>query len=58
MNKHGFEYEPPKARIFRFNNNDRILTESGTVEPAPEPTPYYAAAALNDLFGGINTTKE
>lgn len=41
-------------QIYRFDNNDLILTESGE----PWPTPDYAAAALNDLFGGKNTTFE
>lgn len=49
-------YEPPKATIYRFDENDRILTASGG-EPEP-PTPNYAANALNALFGGTNTTIE
>ena len=48
-------YEPPKATIYRFDENDRILTDSGgTVTPNPN----YAANALNVLFGGTNTTIE
>lgn len=47
-------YEPPKATIYRFDENDRILTASGGVKP----TPNYAANALNALFGGTNTTIE
>lgn len=54
MNRERLAYEPPKTRIYRFDDNDRILTESGTVEPTAE----YAAAALNELFGGTNTTIE
>lgn len=54
MNKNGLKYEPPKTKIYRFDDNDRILTESGIVEPTAE----YAANALNDLFGGTNTTIE
>ena len=50
-------YEPPKATIYRFDENDRILTASGESEP-PTPTPNYAANALNQLFGGTNTTLE
>ena len=42
-------YEPPKATIYRFDENDRILTDSGA---------NYAANALNELFGGTNTTIE
>ena len=49
-------YEPPKATIYRFDENDRILTASGG-EPVP-PTPNYAANALNQLMGGTNTTIE
>lgn len=45
-------YEPPKATIYRFDENDRILTASGT------PTPNYAAKALNEFMGGTNTTIE
>lgn len=52
MNKQQFEYEPPKAKVYRFNSNERILTESGIPEPS------YATASLNELFGGINTTFE
>ena len=44
-------YEPPKAAIYRFDENDRILTASGG-------PPDYAANALNELFGGTNTTIE
>lgn len=44
-------YEPPKATIYRFDENDRILTASGE-------TPDYAANALNEFFGGTNTTIE
>ena len=49
-------YEPPKATIYRFDENDRILTASGG-EPEP-PTPNYAANALNEFMGGTNTTIE
>ena len=48
-------YEPPKATIYRFDENDRILTASGETEI---PTANYAANALNQLFGGTNTTIE
>ncbi|MCI6420516.1 MAG: hypothetical protein MR816_00310 [Blautia sp.] len=54
MSKNGKVYEPPKAKIYRFDDNDQILTESGT----PAPTAEYAANALNQLFGGTNTTIE
>lgn len=50
-------YEPPKATIYRFDENDRILTTSGGVTPTPN-SPNYAANALNQLMGGTNTTIE
>ena len=56
MNKNGLKYEPPKTRIYRFDDNDRILTESGT--PEPTTPPEYAANALNEYLGGTNTTIE
>lgn len=49
MEEKGKEYEPPAVRIYRFDDNDLILTASGE---------DYAANALNALFGGINTTIE
>ena len=58
MNKNGKVYEPPKAKIYRFDDNDQILTESGRVDPAPDPTAEYAANALNKFMGGTNTTIE
>lgn len=48
-------YEPPKATIYRFDENDRILTASGE---SVTPTPNYAANALNEFMGGTNTTIE
>ncbi|MGM9550820.1 MAG: hypothetical protein ACI3XA_01040 [Clostridia bacterium] len=54
MKKCEYEYEPPKAKIYRFDDNDRILTESGI----DEETYDYAAFALNRFFGGTNTTIE
>ena len=60
MNKNGKVYEPPKAKIYRFDDNDQILTASGTTGPTtpPEPIPNYAANALNEFMGGTNTTIE
>ena len=60
MNQKERVYEPPKARIYRFDDNDRILTASGTggETPTPVPTADYAARALNQLMGGTNTTIE
>ena len=66
MDKKGRIYEPPRAKIYRFDDNDRILTDSnepgggGGVTPTPTPTPTvdYAARALNGLMGGTNTTIE
>ena len=57
MTKNGTTYEPPKARVYRFDENDKILTFSGT-PTAPEPTAEYAANALNRLMNGTNTTIE
>ena len=54
MNREQLAYEPPKTKIYRFDDNDRILTESGIVEPIAE----YAANALNEYLGGTNTTIE
>ena len=56
MNKNEKAYEPPKMKIYRFDDNDRILTARGTV--TPDPTPNYAANALNEWMGGTNTTIE
>ena len=50
-------YEPPKAIIYQFDDNDQILTASGG-EQTPDPTPNYASKALNDFMGGTNTTIE
>ena len=52
MNKNEKAYEPPKMKVYRFDDNDRILTASGS------PTPDYAARALNQLFNGTSTTIE
>ena len=57
MNKNERAYEPPKAKIYRFEDNEKILTASGGGGTA-EPVPEYAANALNRLFGGTNTTIE
>lgn len=57
MNRNGKEYEPPKLRIYRFDDNDLLLTASGEVQE-PTHTRDYAANALNELFGGTNTTIE
>ena len=56
MMKNSMAYEAPKAKVYRFDENDQILTASGDV--TLEPTPNYAANALNQLFGGTNTTIE
>lgn len=61
MDKKGRIYEPPRAKIYRFDDNDQILTDSnvpGGGGSATEPTAEYAANALNQLFGGTNTTIE
>lgn len=59
MNKNRRAYEPPRMKIYQFDDNDQILTESGGINvPDPTPTPNYAANALNKLMGGTNTTIE
>ena len=61
MDKKGRIYEPPRAKIYRFDDNDRILTDSngpGGGGSDTELTAEYAANALNKLFGGTNTTIE
>lgn len=63
MNKNERVYEPPKAKIYRFDDNDQILTDSSNTPgggggSTPTSTPEYAANALNQLFGGTNTTIE
>ena len=62
MNKNGTAYEPPKAKAYRFDENDQILTASGgggsIPMPTPDPTADYATRALNDFMGGNNTTFE
>lgn len=64
MTKNVTTYEPPMAKVYRFDENDRILTESGGVSggggSSDPTTPHvdYAARALNELLGGTNTTIE
>ena len=56
MNEAKKPYEPPRLKIYQFDDNDQILTASGDVTTTP--TPNYAAHALNELMGGTNTTIE
>ena len=64
MNKSGKAYEPPMAKVYRFDDNEQILTASsgtgggGTTPDPVTPTADYAARALNELMGGTNTTIE
>lgn len=58
MDKNGRVYEPPKAKIYRFGDNDQVLTASGVPTPTPDPTADYAANALNLFMNGTNTTIE
>lgn len=58
MKQNGGAYEPPKMKIYQFDDNDLLLTASGTPTPAPAVQADYAADALNELFGGTNTTIE
>ena len=54
MSKNGKVYEPPKMKVYQFDDNDQILTISGGDEDEPD----YAANALNEFMGGTNTTIE
>lgn len=56
MDENRKAYESPKAKIYRFDDNDLILTASG--ETTAPQTANYAANALNELIGGTNTTIE
>ncbi len=60
MTKNSMAYEAPKAKVYRFDENDQILTASGAtnIPTTPDPTPNYAANALNEFMGGTNTTIE
>ena len=58
MDKNRRAYEPPRMKIYQFDDNDQILTASGTPDPTQPPTPNYAANALNEFMGGTNTTIE
>lgn len=49
MDENRKDYEPPKVTLYRFDDNELILTASGE---------DYAANALNAYFGGTNTTFE
>ena len=52
------KYEPPMMQVFRFDDTEKILTASGGSVGPSTPVGDYAANALNDLFGGTNTTIE
>lgn len=58
MNKAKKPYEPPRLKIYQFDDNDQILTASGGASSTPDPTAEYAARALNDFMGETNTTIE
>lgn len=47
-------------QVFRFDDTEKILTDSGnpSTPPSTPDTPNYAANALNQLMGGTNTTIE
>lgn len=57
MKQNGGAYEPPKMKIYQFDDNDLLLTDSGGPTPPAVPTDY-AANALNELFHGTTTTIE
>ena len=58
MNKNRRAYEPPRMKIYQFDDNDQILTLSGEIDAPTVPTAEYAANALNKLMGETNTTIE
>lgn len=61
MNKAKKPYEPPRLKIYQFDDNDQILTASNsgtTGGDQSDPTADYAARALNDFMSGTNTTIE
>lgn len=71
MKKDIKKYEPPSMKVYRFTDQDKVLTVSGGVSPPegggpeggggspdPTPSPNYAANALNKLFNGTSTTIE
>ena len=58
MTKNSMAYEAPKAKVYRFDENDQILTASGGLADPTAPQVDYAARALNELMGGTNTTIE
>ena len=55
-------------KVYRFTDQDKVLTASGNTKPpdsggsggegGDNPTPNYAANALNEFMGGTNTTIE
>lgn len=51
-------YEPPTVTVYQFDDSDLILTASSTVDDPAGQLPEYAANALNQYLGGINTTVE
>ena len=54
MNKNGLDYQPPKAKIYRFDDSDRILTDSGVNEVLAD----NAANSLNEFLDVTTTTVE
>ena len=61
MSQNKRAYEPPKAKAYRFDESEQILTMSGgggSTDNTPDPTADFAANALNNLMVGVNTTIE
>lgn len=54
MDKKKNTYAPPKGKVYQFDNNECILTESGVMDSVVD----YAANALNEFMAGTNTTIE
>lgn len=59
-------YEPPMMKIYQFDDESILTASSGSGGSTPgtdptnpvTPTADYAANALNQFMGGINTTIE
>lgn len=60
MNRNEKVYEPPKMKVYQFDDNDQILTASGGDNTGGDVTPTadYAANALNKYINGTSTTIE
>lgn len=54
-------YEPPKMKVYQFDEEIILTSSAGVSTPGTNPTTppgYYAADSLNKFMGGTNTTIE